>query len=337
MYTDPKCIFERNYQRVSTNRFVVDSPRFWRPEFNPRFKDIFTIHDFYYILNIVNNNLSFKFDNEFINILTQMFYNYFADYRFAVIPCKNPNAKEQFLSDFYFILLDILGQLSFKQYPLDQDDFNDVSNHAETAKNDSTKIGTEENNKQSNKQQTSQDYTSDTDIYNNTSTNAQNTNETIDQNSKSVSDVFMSPQNQGVKPTTKNQKYKGVDGLQQSDGANFTTNVNNQNGADSTKNVSNTNGLNSDASQRLKENSHILTNMENNGELSTGNNMENTNQKSDSYTENLEFNRSKKLLDFYELNGGRLWEEIISKMSRWILQIDIATSDRNYLDCPYYE
>lgn len=120
-------------------------------------------------------------------------------------------------------------------------------------------------------------------------------------------------------------------------GGNFTTTVNNQNSADSTKNVANIHGLNSDASQRVKENQNLQSDAETSGELSNGQNIENTNQKTDSYAENLEFNRSKKLLDFYELNGGRLWLEIISKLSRWILQIDIATSDRNYLGCPYYD
>lgn len=330
-------ILKCNYQTATTNRFVVDSPRFWRKEYHPRFKDLFNETDFIDILKMVNNHLSFKFDDIFINILGNNLFQYFSGYRFANIPEKNPESPKQFASALFFVLLDILGQISFKDFPLEKDDFNNVTQTAETGKNDTTKLGIAENFKTDNKNTSELNYTGEANLSNNATSTVETVDNSTDQNTKTVNDVFLSPQNQGVKPTTKNEKGKGSDGLAMADGANFTTSVNNQNIGDSTIQKTNTLGGIEELNNETNERQEIKTGAESSGEMGENQDVELTAQKNDVYTESLENNKSQKLQDFYTLYSGRLWIEILDRLSTWVLQMDIATAEQKYTDCKIYK
>lgn len=326
-----------NFQVVSTNRYVVDSPRFWRPEFHPRFKDIFTIDDFKEIIIKVNNTLSFPITDEFIEDITLYLFNWFSGQRFVGIPDKNPLLPKQFLSELYFVLLDTLSQFSLQSYQLGDDDFNVVTNKADTGKKDNTQLTTDE----------LLETNTNIDTYLNSDTNStfanQNTNavENIDEdnenNGKQVSDVFLSPQNQGVTPTTVSEKGKGVEGVTIPSSPTYTTNTANNISGDSSVNKSNTttSGSQSDESFGMTDNSGTTTSNSNNNKSTNGVNI--TNEKTDNYQETLEFNRGARLQDWYNLNNDRLWAEILSRLCKYILQFDIATSERNYLNCKKYE
>lgn len=337
MILDIDSILKRNYQRVSTNRFVVDSPRFWRREFHPRFKDIFTFAEIQEVCAAANEHLSFKLDATFIDTVALKIYEWFSGHRFADIPTKNPQSTGMFLSDLYFALLDYLPQISFTDYPLDEDDFNVVGHKAETGKNDTSKVATNETSKQATKQETQADILSNGELKQTSTASTENVDEETDQNTKQTTDVFLSPQNQGVTPNIVSEKHKGVDGVTLNPGGSFTTNTSNGVLGDSVKNKSNTSAQAQQAEQALQQNNDMRSTHETNGELQAAQEQENTTQKNDNYTEQLSFDRSSKLLDYYELNNDRLWFEILSRLSRWILQIDIATGERNYIDCPEYE
>lgn len=326
------------YQRVSTNRFIVDSPRFWRPEFHPRFNDIFTIEDFIEVLSEANSDNSFPIMEEFIELVGNELYSWFSDYRFICIPTKMPNSPAMFLSDLYFTLLDVLPQMSFSNFPLIQDDFNLVTHRAETGKNDTTKLGTSEHNKQYAKHETELDILSQSELRQNNEVNTENIDERTDQNTKQVDDYFMSAQNQGVKPTIENTVTKGVDGITLNPNPSFTTNTRNANTGDTTVNKTNTTFQKQNSDQALIQNNDSKTLHEINNELGMGQEQENTTAKNDNYIETLDFDRPSRLQEFYDLmNADSLFAIILARMSKWILQVDIATGERNYNDCQLYK
>ena len=330
-------VLKRNYQKVSTNRFVVDSPRFWREELHPRFKDIFEVQDFKGILQAVNGKVSFSLNDTFIDQLAQRFYHYFSGYRFAVIPGKNPQSPEQFLADFYFTLLDYFNQFSFTNYPLDEDDFNVVGNEAFTGKKDNTKLHTDEHNNSGNRNTTTVDFSEHGEMQNTNNSTVENADEQGETNAVEVNDVFLSPQNQGVSPTTANTKHQGVDGVTPPGGAGFTTNTQVGNGGESAKNKSNTSTGGHEAQTTTGENNGMTAANETSGDFGMKQGTENANEKTDNYKEQLHFDRAVKLQEFYNLNSDNLWLQILGKLQRWILQAHIATAETNYNDFPLYE
>lgn len=329
---------KKNYQVISTNRFVVDSPRFWRPEFHPRFADVFEFEDFTFVFTNVNEQLPFPIGTLPLTLATVNLYEYFSGFRFAYIPSKNPVAKKQFLSDMYFTLLDILPQISFTEYPIDTDDFNVVTQKAETGKNDTTRLAVNEANKTASRQETKSDILNRNESGQSDSSNIENIDDVQFRNAKGIDDVFLSPQDQGRLPITSNEEFTGVEGIElQAPGTNYTTNVANRNEGETTKGKTNTGSETKQAEQRLNQDNDVRLGQSTDNESMANQDLESTTAKDDRYVETLSFDKSGKLLEFAELADRRLWNEILRRLSRWVLQVDIATSDRNYVDCEMFE
>jgi len=336
-----------NFQTLSTNRFVVDSPRFWRREFHPRFKDIFEEEDFSVVVNSVHEKfISYKIKPEYIEAVAKNLYTWFSGARFISIHAKNPNARLQFLSDMFFVLADILPGISFKDYQLIQDDFNLVTHTADTGKADTANVGTAENNRIGNRDETKLDILSDGYLRHNNATDTQNVDEEGWTNRREISDIFLSPQNIGVKPQLENVdptnpdtpvNKRGISGIPIKDDAAFTTTTEKNNSGESDKSQSNTSAQSQNDEKSLRQNSDVRTTQEKNGDIEMGQHTENTVVKTSDYQETLDFNRGARLQDFFDLVDVRLWDEILARLSRWILQADIATGERNYNDCVLYD
>lgn len=333
----PYNVLRRNFQTISTNRFVVDSPRFWRQELHPHFYRLFEVADFYSVISSVNDELSFKWDDDFITKIAKQMHTWFSGYRFAYIPCKDPLTPDMFLSELFFTLLDILPQIQFSQWKLTDDDFNVVNNTGETGKVDTTKLSTNERNNQKNISETTLGINSLGRTSQQNIANVENIDEQTDQNTKTVNDTFLSAQNQGQTPISQNTKGQGVDGITLSSGAAFTTNTNNQNVGDTTVNKSNTSSATSQADSELQQNNDMGSSTSIQGEIGQDQLVDNTAVKDDKYRESLDFDRGEKLHQFFDLNSSRLWLEILKRMSFWVLSVSIATSDTNYNCCPVYE
>lgn len=330
-------ILERNYMRLSTSRFVVDSPRFWRKEFNPRFKDLFEVDEFKDIFTLVNNSLAFPLDDAKIGSMSLHLYDWLSGYRFNEIPQKNPSCTQMFLSDLYFHLMDVMNQISFVEYPLTVNDFNLVTNTAETAKNDRTKVGTDERNKVNTRQETDADMLINNIVSQRNTTTAENVDEESKQNTKIINDVFLSPQDQGVSQILNNEAGSGVNGITIPPSSKFTTNTANQNTGDTTQNKTNTSAQGQEAETSQTENNDIRTKNENANAMEAGHVQENTAEKTDRYSEHLDYNKGARLQDWYNLNKDNLFLELLQRLTPWILQVDIATSDINYVGCQWYE
>lgn len=329
---------KRNYQKLSTNRFVVDSTRFWRPEFHPRFSELFEFADFENVFNDVNEQISFILSDPLLSLVSVNLYEYFSGFRFAHIPAKNPASKGQFLSDMFFTLLDILPQISFTNYPVDDDDFNVVTKRAETGKNDTTRTAVNEINKSATKNETKADILTRNEMGQTDSSNVENIDDMQKRNAKGIDDVFLSPQDQGRLPITSNEQYSGVDGIElQAPGDNYTTNVANRNEGETTLTQTNTSSNAKQSDERLNQDNDIRTAQTFDTATEANQDLENTTAKDDRYVETLSFDKAGKLLEFAELADKRLWNEILRRLSRWVLQVDIATAERNYNECPIYE
>ena len=346
MRLDLDSILRRNYQKVSTNRYAVDSPRFWRREFHPRFKDVFEYQDFKDVFTAAHEIISYKFKPEHIDLMATNLYNYFEGYRFVEIPKKNPSAAQQFLSDLYFVLQDVLPSISFKDYELDENDFNLVYHEANTGKEDNTKLATDEHNNQNSLHNTRLDILSESNLESNDTSATENVDDESWQNNHNVTDNFLSPQNLGVTPTIINRDPtstiqsllgKGVSGIPQKDESPFTTATTKNNYGESNKSQSNTSQQSQESRERLTQNNDSRTTHEIDSEMGMNQSQENRTKKTDDYKESLDYNKGARLQDFFDLTNVRLWKEILSRLSRWILQVDIATSERDYLECEYYE
>lgn len=330
-------ILERNFQKISTNRFIVDSPRFWRKEYHPHFKDIFSATSFTIILNLVNDNLSFKLPKNFVDYVAEKIFIWFSPYRFVAIPKKDPTAPEAFLSDLYFTLLDILPQISFTDYPLIEDDFNIVSHKAETGKQDTSKVSTGEHEKNESLKGTTLDILTRGEMRQTSGTSTHNADDETEQNNKTVQNGFLSPQNQGVLPTTDSTRHKGVDGVNISKDSAFTTNATTGVFGESLKTKSNVTEQTQSLDDILTQDNDCRTKHDITNEMSSKQEQENTTEKNDNYIETLDFNRVGRLQDFYNLQVGRLWLEILHRLTPWILHASIATAEYNYLDCEVFE
>lgn len=336
----------RNYQKISTNRFVVDSPRFWRREFHPRFKDIFEYQDFKNVFDSVHEMISYKFKPEHIEAMATNLYAYFEGERFAAIPTKQPKSPEKFLSEMFFTLQDILPSISFKDYELDIDDFNLVYHEANAGKEDTTKLATDEHNNQNSLHHTQLDIKTEGNQESNDTSATENVDDESWQNNFNNTDTFLSPQNQGVTPTIINRDPTnditrplgvGVSGIPQKDESQYTTNTIKNNFGESNKSQSNTSQQSQESRERLTQNNDALTKHGIDTEQGMNQSQENRTKKTDDYKESLDFNKGARLQDFFDLTNVRLWKEILSRLSVWILQIDMATGERNYKDCEFYD
>lgn len=339
MYIPPNRWLPLNgpFQITTDYRYVIDSDRFWRKEYHPRFADIITSDEINAIFTSVNTDLSFPLTTGEVSRISTQLMNWLSGFRFVDIPAKNPYCVQQFEGDLYFSLRDVLSQVSFSEYKLDPDDFNVVNNTVDSGKNDRTKLGVGENNKQGSTRNTANDYTSrDTNSVQNTA-NVESVDENNNTNTTDVSDVFLSPQNQGVSPTNANRKGEGVSGITLNNTDTFTTNTSTAlEGSTDVNHRGRIDAGNTDT-HTVEETDDTHINSGTSTELATDQDIELENTKTANLHESLDFDRAKKLQEFFDLNSGRLWLELQNRLGRWILQMDIAQTDNIYLGLPKYD
>lgn len=339
MFACPKRFLNRYWQRSNDNRFVVDSDNFWREEFNPRFSDLFDETDYRAVLNNAMEDIPppFKLTEEFQARIATNLNNWFSGYRFADIPTKNPHCTIQFLSDLYFALQDILPNLTIRNFPLQDDDFNLVTHKANEGKQDSSNKAVDEKMSERSKQESAHDILTEGLHSHQDTSSIENIDNEGWQNNKTVGDYFQSPQNQGVKPTTTNTEFGGVDGVPMYDESPYTTNTTKQNFGESTKDQSNTAASGMQSTETITENDDVRIKDTKDSDIDMSQSLEINNVQKSDYQETLDFNRGQRLQDFYDLTSTRLWNELLARLSKWILQASIATGDYNYNDCPMYE
>lgn len=326
-----------DWGRVTNNRYVVDSERYWRAEFHPRFKSLFDLQDFADVVETVNNTLSYPLEPTQVDAITLNLYNYLRGSRFAEIPCKNPDSVAQFLADLFFILDDFMGRLSYKRYKIKDDDFNIVHNTADSGSTDTTNQMTNEQNRLNTLNRTAQEAlrrataeTVDRDFVG-------DVGEIIDTNQTDVLDTFLSPQNQGQGVTNTNTKHQGVAGVPLVGSAGFSTNSSANKMGNSV--IGDTIDTQDEVTQTdaTEDNDNATTGSEATNETAMSHATNNTAVKDDRLIARLDFDKAARLKDFYAIQGEPLWQQLLKRVSLWTLKIDIATSDRNYYDCVRYD
>lgn len=328
----------RNYQLQTTERYVIDSPWFWRKELHPRFHDLFQSVDFVGVVGEVNKIISFPFSDSSVELFGNKLYTYFSGFRFCAIPHKNPESPNQFLSALFFTLHDVLPQMATNYYTLDEDGLKDHIENMETGKVDTTKLTAKDSAIENNTERTELDESDTSTMSQQNTTTIDNTLEGTEYNSTVTNDTYLSPQNMGVNPTTNNKKGQGVEGLTNDFGnPQFSTSKGVQATGDSTVNNSNSlsSGQQSDNTIGQDRSSKLIG--ETSGTLSADNSVELDAQKSDKMSSTKDFSLVSKLLNLNDLLSNRLWDEILAQLNGWILSYDIATSDSKYFDCPIYK
>jgi hypothetical protein len=357
------------WQRITTNRFVNDSDLFWRPEFHPRFKDVFVKQDFATVISKANDTLSFKLSQTFLTHFNDYFYNRLAPYRISVIPDDTNYFKDSILADLYFIFQDVLPQMQYSNFPIVSDDFNVVQNSGFTAKKDNARVYTDENHgtkaEQTSKVNTAENHESDSenqtaaDILTETvnsqagEAGATNTDTETNKNTRQNTDTFLSPQDQGVDPRQDNERGLGVDGFFFAEDADYTTTTSSSLSGETDIGKINVSDTKQSQASSITQNNDARTAQrtatkmeESQGQESTsgsgqdsrmGQGTENTAEKTDEYRESLDFDRAKKLQEFFNLGATRMWLEIFNRMDGWILKLNIATTRNTYLGFKTYD
>jgi hypothetical protein len=325
----------RNFQRVSTNRFVVDSDRFWRAEFHPRFKHLFDNAGFISVFQEVNASLPYPVEDEFMNTIARRLFSLFAEYRFSVIP--KDQESEQFLSELFFALLDIFTQFALSHYPLVQDDFNVVTGYVESGKQDHTLKDVKEGMESGSGSSSEANILTQGKLNQRNKARVENIDDESNDNTVTVDDLFNSPQDQGVLPTVENTRFEGVDGVTPNGNGRFTTSTGVNNTGSTTKARRNTGGNEQEGISELIENNDIKQGLTKSDTLDSSQSLEIGTQKNDKIVETLAYDKAQKLQEFYDLNKDRLFLELINRLSRWILQVNIATADTNYVGYERFE
>lgn len=224
----------------------------------------------------------------------------------------------------------------------------------------------------------------DTSSSNTNSVEIEDESNQADRNNKTVQNVFLSPQNQGVTPVTANTKGDGVDGITVPSGAAYTTNATHNLSGDTNiskrDNITNTlenlstitenfaGTQRATAETTTDDDIRAKTDMEAENEIyqknramqtqtaenqtderntisvaaKSGDKKEDTHTLSaqadnnDRYGETLDFNRAARLQNFYDLEGERLFFDIIELLSTWVLKSSIARTWDNFAEYPEY-
>ena len=193
-------IFEKYYFNgyANNNRYLNNSKNYWDENKNPRVKNIILIEDINKILlSLINDNIIVMPDSTNINNvileLSSIYYNMVSNRRLWVYPDANwtfENIAITFINSYIYVLTDVVNNLLIKYYPYNIDNF---------------KVNIDDINITS-KKHLYNDYSNS---LNNkiergiSNTNGSDKTETIDtDNSNIVNDVYLSPQDTGVKPTT---------------------------------------------------------------------------------------------------------------------------------------
>lgn len=330
---------EGRYQRLSTNRFIVDSPRFWREEFHPRFADIFSLFEFVDVFDAVNQKLSYPFSDDYIDEISEQLYQFLSGFRFSHIPAKNPRAPQMFLSELYFALSDILVQMGWANMPIEDDDFNITEKSGETGSRMHSRKDASEDMNTGGGMKTDADImtTANHEIQN--ASHVENVDTETDTNAIAIGDTFLSPQNVGALPNQSNIKHSGVEGIQLPPNVNnaFTTAKNNDSSGESTKDQRNTTSADNVANAGLQQDNNIATESTSHSDYKNAQSVEVGSEKTDRIHDRMTFDKAKKLQEFYDLNQDRLWMEIINRISQWILQVSISTGERNYIGFEVYD
>ena len=193
-------IFEKYYFNgyANNNRYLNNSKNYWDENKNPRVKNVIIIEDINKILlSLINDNIIVMPDSTNINNvileLSSIYYNMVSNRRLWVYPDVNwtfENIAITFINSYIYILTDVVNNLLIKYYPYNIDNF---------------KVNIDDINITS-KKHLYNDYSNS---LNNkiergiNNTNSSDKTEIIDtDNSNTVNDVYLSPQDSGVKPTS---------------------------------------------------------------------------------------------------------------------------------------
>ena len=330
-----------NSSLSNVDRYINNSNEFWDETLHPRFLDIIDETEINNILLDVNNILNFPLQTELVNILSNAIYNYFAPQRYIYIPSTNYQVENMFYASLQIVTVDTFNKFSYKFYDIIEDDFN-ITNDKNTkgysnqgqltsAINNNINQSNSNSNNIKNSNNQSQDNSNNININNELLQN--------DFNQKIINDTFLSPQDQGVTPTTVNNKGEGVDGVNIPNNSNYTTNTINTNTGDSqlqstaNTNSSQTNNNKVNKSDELNNNNSNTNTINKFNENTTlNNNIDSGEQYKDKH-----FDKFEQLQNLYDLNNNFIFIEIIKQLQGFIFRKNIELSVNNYTDFTRYE
>lgn len=327
----------RGQERITSNRFEVDSNRYWKAEFHPRFGDIFTPEEFETLFERAMEVQSFPLDTNLTDLIGAYFFDYFSGFRFSLIPSKNIYAKDQFKGALFKVFYELARNMSIRDFKLKDDDFNVVNNTGKSSKNDRTSVDTKETSREGSNKETYTDYNAQKDITNEDGLSVENIDYDSDFNEKGSHDEFLSPQNQGLTPLTENTRGAGVSGIMIATGANFLTAGTRDLTGNSTVDKTNTSSANRTSKNSLIENEKNSVDLKTNTELYGDKGVNVELLKGAEYQESLDFHRGGRLKEFLDMGMTSLLDDALASLDGWILSADIALGTRDYYGTEVYD
>lgn len=346
--------FIRNYNRRRTtdNRYVTDSNSYWREELHPRIENLYeTITEYCYSevnLNITQNIWTFPVDEQSVSNAKEIFYQIINDYFIFVsgrrtwvyTETEGYWTQERIATTiayaFIMALWDIGKQFLIKYYPLVADDLRIRS--GKTFSNDNRETYHDSLNKlnTTDKKYTQHDNTRNKIAEENTGVGSDTTDGRTTSNTTNIQDSFLSPQDQGVLPSSQSEKVMSrVEGFQTPDNMGveevtpngnpgFTTATTNTFEGDTSTVKEGRTSTNRDMHNRVDERDYIEGN-ETAESASQGENNIGAKVGNDTGTEREEtLDTSKALQDYYDLTKDRLLLEIDNRMLPFYLNMKIA-------------
>lgn len=230
---DDRIIRNINRMRTTTNRYVRDSNSYWREELHARVENlpkIKTIAKNVIDERITHNVWGFPVDEQSVSNTREVFYDIINDYLMFVAgrrvwsytEANGYWTEDKISSTFAYALIaklwDIGDQLLIENYPLVADDLRLRSGRTyskderENFHNSINKLGT------ASKQYTQHDNTRNKIIEGTDVASSDTSNERSTSNVTNIEDTFLSPQNQGVKPSSQSANIMDrTDGFQTPD------------------------------------------------------------------------------------------------------------------------
>ena len=353
-----------NRQRTTNNRYVTDSNSFWREELHARVEYLPAIVSKAQSIideRISHNVWGFPVDEQSISNTQHVFYDVLTDYfnfvagrRVWVYTETDGYWTEERISKtiayaFITSLWDIGSNLLIDNYPLVADDLR--LRGGKTFANDNRETYHDSLNKANtaDKKYTQHDNTRNKIMETNEGSGSDTTNGRTTSNTTNIQDTFLSPQNQGVTPSSQSAKIMqrqqgfqtpdnmGVEEVSPHGNAAFTTATTNNFSGDTSTAEEGRTSTNKDLHNRVDERDYLegnetaesLTQGENNVGAKVGN---------DTGTERNEtLDTASVLQSFFNIFKERLLMEIDNRMLPYFLNMKIARFTDHRMGREYYD
>lgn len=340
-----------NRKRTTDNRYVTDSNSYWREELHARIENLPNITSEAKAIidqRITDNVWGFPVDEQNVSNTKQVFYGVLNDYfqfvagrRVWVYTETEGYWTEEKITTtiayaFIMALWDIGEQLLIQNYPLVADDLRTRSgktfsnDNRETYHDSINKLGT------ASKQFTQHDNTRNKIMENTDTASSDTANERSTSNNTNIQDTFLSPQNQGVTPSSQSSKVMnrtggfqtpdnmGVEEVSPHGNPSFTTATTNTFNGETNTNEEGRTSTAKNTHNRIDEKDYVEGNETAESEVQGENNV-GAKVANDTGTEREEtLNIADVLTTLYDISKDRLLMELDNRMLPFYLNMKIA-------------